>query len=152
MTCVPSDAPDDYMCLEELKRKPAFRQKFNITDEKVMPYNIIPIIHVPSVGNTAAATVCNELKIKSPNDRELLDAAKETVYQKGFYEGTMLVGEFKGRYVVNCLFIPRFVNRRVVNCGESIYGIQTFCKLSFHFIRRFVHRRVVNCRACVYKL
>jgi hypothetical protein len=64
-----------------------------------MPFNIVPIINVPSIGNTAAVTVCNELKIKSPNDRELLDTAKETVYQKGFYEGTMLVGEFKGRYV-----------------------------------------------------
>jgi len=117
VTCVPSDAPDDYMCLEELKRKPAFRQKFNISDEKVMPYNIIPIINVPSVGNTAAATVCNELKIKSPNDRELLDAAKETVYQKGFYEGTMLVGEFKGRPVKDAK--PLIKDKLIAN-GDAI--------------------------------
>lgn len=48
------------------------------------------------MGTTAAALVCQELKIKSPNDRDLLEAAKEKVYGKGFYEGKMIVGEYKG--------------------------------------------------------
>jgi leucyl-tRNA synthetase len=39
------------------------------------------------------------MKIKSQNDRELLDKAKEECYKKGFHEGTMIIGNFKGMKV-----------------------------------------------------
>lgn len=99
VTSVPSDAPDDYAGLEELRRKPAFRAKFNIKDHMVLPYDIIPIINIPTLGTSVASSICSDLKIKSPNDKELLEQAKKIVYEKGFYEGTMIVGKYKGRPV-----------------------------------------------------
>jgi leucyl-tRNA synthetase len=96
VTSVPSDAPDDYMALQDLKKKPAMREKFGIKDEWVMPFEVIPIINIPEFGDTSAVTVCEELKIQSQNDRVKLDEAKNRTYLKGFYEGVMLVGDFKG--------------------------------------------------------
>jgi leucyl-tRNA synthetase len=63
VTSVPSDAPDDYINLEELRRKPAYRQKLGLTDEMVMPFQVIPIIDVPEYGTTAAAKACADLKV-----------------------------------------------------------------------------------------
>jgi leucyl-tRNA synthetase len=44
VTSVPSDAPDDYAALKELKDKPLWREKFGVTDEMVMPFDVVPII------------------------------------------------------------------------------------------------------------
>lgn len=46
VTSVPSDAPDDYAALLELKDKPAFRAKFGLEDHMVMPFEVT---HVPLV-------------------------------------------------------------------------------------------------------
>lgn len=40
VTSVPSDAPDDYAALMELKDKPAFREKFGLEDHMVMPFEV----------------------------------------------------------------------------------------------------------------
>eukprot|EP01083_Nonionella_stella_P138195 420553_1 len=46
VTSVPSDAPDDFVALEEFKNKPEFRKKFGLTDEMVMPFDVVPIINI----------------------------------------------------------------------------------------------------------
>ena len=48
----------------------------------------------------SALTMCEKLKIKSQNDRKLLDEAKDECYKKGFHEGTMIIGKFKGSKVL----------------------------------------------------
>ena len=64
VTSVPSDAPDDYINLEELRRKPAYREKLGLKDDMVMPFQVVPIIDVPEYGNSAAAKACADLKVK----------------------------------------------------------------------------------------
>jgi len=61
--------------------------------------DVVPIINIPGYGDTAAVTVVDQLKIKSQNDRALLDQAKDLVYLKGFNEGVMIVGEHSGKPV-----------------------------------------------------
>jgi leucyl-tRNA synthetase len=99
VTSVPSDSPDDYMALKDLKSKPALRQKFRVQDEWVLPFEVIPIINIPEFGDVAAEKVCIDLKIQSQNDKEKLAEAKRLTYLKGFTEGTMLVGAHAGSKV-----------------------------------------------------
>ncbi|XP_054158763.1 leucine--tRNA ligase, cytoplasmic-like [Oppia nitens] len=99
VTSVPSDAPDDYAALRDLKNKPALREKYGVTDLMVLAYEPIPIIDIPDFGSLAAVTVCDQLKIQSQNDTLKLAEAKDKVYLKGFYDGVMLVGEYKGQKV-----------------------------------------------------
>lgn len=40
VTCVPSDAPTDFAALRDLKEKPKLREKFHITDDMVLPYDV----------------------------------------------------------------------------------------------------------------
>lgn len=95
VSSVPSDSPDDLSALRDLKNKKDLREKYNITDEMVLPFEPIPIIEIPELGNLAAVTVCDKLKIKSQNDTELLAKAKDEVYKKGFYDGVLIVGDYK---------------------------------------------------------
>lgn len=99
VTSVPSDSPDDYAALVDLQKKAAFREKYGIKDEMVLPFEPIPIIEVPTLGNLSAVTAYSQFKIQSQNDRDKLQAAKELVYLKGFYDGVLLVGDYAGKKV-----------------------------------------------------
>lgn len=99
VTSVPSDSPDDYAALMDLKNKEALRAKYNLADLTVLPYVPIPVIELPEYGNLSAVRICEEFKIKSQNDTEKLAQAKAKVYLSGFYEGVMLAGEHKGKKV-----------------------------------------------------
>lgn len=99
VTSVPSDAPDDYAVMHELKKKKAFREKFGLTDEQVLPFDPVPIIETKKYQTLAAVKAFEAFKIQSMNDHEKLKLAKEDVYQDGFYSGVMTVGEFAGKKV-----------------------------------------------------
>eukprot|EP00877_Chromochloris_zofingiensis_P006950 jgi/Chrzof1/2508/Cz11g18070.t1 len=82
VTSVPSDSPDDYTALQDLKKKPKLREKYGVKDEWVLPYEVIPIIDIPGFGDQAAQVVCEQLKIQSQNDTAKLAEAKQMVYLK----------------------------------------------------------------------
>ncbi|KAK6644321.1 Leucine--tRNA ligase, cytoplasmic [Polyplax serrata] len=117
VTSVPSDSPDDYAALVDLKKKIALREKYNIKDEMVMNYEPVPIIEIPEFGSLCAPAVYEKLKIQSQNDREKLQEAKELVYLKGFYDGVLLVGQYKGEKVQN---VKKFLQKELIDKDEAV--------------------------------
>ena len=85
VTSVPSDSPDDFAALRDLKNKQPFRAKYGVKDEMVLDFDPVPIIDIPGYGNLSAVTVCEQLKIQSQNDKDKLAEAKDLVYLKGRY-------------------------------------------------------------------
>lgn len=116
VTSCPSDSPDDYTALNDLKNKEALREKYGIADEMVLPFDPVPIINIPDLGDLSAEKVCTDLKIKSQNDRDKLAEAKEKCYTKGFYEGTMIVGAHKGKSVADA---KELTKNDLVKSGEA---------------------------------
>lgn len=95
VTSVPSDSPDDYTTLKELRTKPVWRERLNVQDDWVMPFDQVAIIETPK-GKFTAQTFCEEFKVNGVNDRDNLAKAKDQAYKIGFNFGTMDIGEFKG--------------------------------------------------------
>ncbi|XP_018328827.1 leucine--tRNA ligase, cytoplasmic [Agrilus planipennis] len=117
VTSVPSDSPDDYAALVDLKKKEPFREKYKLLDEMVLPYEPVPIIDVPGFGHLSAVTAYEKLKIQSQNDKDKLATAKEMVYLKGFYDGIMLVGEFAGKKVQS---IKKSLQKLLVDQNQAV--------------------------------
>lgn len=78
----------------------------------VLPYEPLPIIRVLGYGDISAAKACDDLKIKSQNDKDLLTEAKELTYKKGFYEGTIIVGEYAGQKVQD---VKKLVQKKMID-------------------------------------
>ncbi|XP_062608750.1 leucine--tRNA ligase, cytoplasmic-like [Saccostrea cucullata] len=117
VTSVPSDAPDDFAALRDLKNKQPFREKYGIKSEMVLPFDPVPIIDVPGYGNLSAVTVCEKLKIQSQNDRDKLQEAKEEVYLKGFYDGVMIVKGYEGQKVQD---VKKPIQQKMIDAGEAV--------------------------------
>ncbi|KXZ46771.1 hypothetical protein GPECTOR_41g736 [Gonium pectorale] len=117
VTSVPSDSPDDYTALMDLKKKPKLREKYGVKDEWVMPFEVIPIIDIPGFGNQAAVKVCEDLKIGSQNDTAKLAEAKQMVYLKGFTDGVMVVGPYAGRKVSEA---KPLIREEMVAAGQAM--------------------------------
>ncbi|KAG2187864.1 hypothetical protein INT44_000614, partial [Umbelopsis vinacea] len=92
VTSVPSDSPDDFATLQDLQKKAAY---YKIQPEWAA-FEPIPIINTPSYGNLTAPFLCKLKKINSQKDRVPLAEAKELAYKEGFYQGTIVIGEYKG--------------------------------------------------------
>ena len=54
VTSVPSDAPDDFIALMDLKRKDKLREKFGVKDEWVLPFEVSPLLPTASCGRSRA--------------------------------------------------------------------------------------------------
>lgn len=100
VTCVPSDSPDDWMAVSDLRNKKALRDKYKISEEMVA-HEPVEIINIPTYGNLSAVAICEKMKIKSQNDKDALALAKDECYKKGFHEGKMIIGKYKGEKVVD---------------------------------------------------
>ena len=76
----------------------------------------IPLIKT-SHGDLTAVTLCEQMKIKSQNDKQLLAKAKDQAYKKGFHEGVMLLGNFKGSKVVDA---KNMVKKEMIDSGDAV--------------------------------
>ncbi|KRY38304.1 Leucine--tRNA ligase, cytoplasmic [Trichinella spiralis] len=124
VTSVPSDSPDDYAALQDLKNKKLLREKFGIVDEMVLPFNPIPIIDVPEFGKLSAPTACDEAKVQSQNDIATLVAIKDKLYLKSFYDGVsiLLVGKYAGRRVQD---VKKHIQKEMVETGDACIYYET---------------------------
>jgi len=116
VTSVPSDAPDDYVSLKVLQDKPDFRAKYDITDDMVVPYPVVPIISIEGYGDASAVFMCEKLKITSFNDKAKLTQAKDETYLKGFTMGVMTIGPHKGKKVSDAKPI---IKQEMIDAGEA---------------------------------
>jgi len=107
VTSVPSDSPDDYAALTDLKNKVNLREKYGLTDAMVLPFEPVPIIELEPYGRLCAKTICEQMKIQSQNDRDKLMEAKEKIYTKSFYDGVLLVGNFANTKVCDAKKLVR---------------------------------------------
>eukprot|EP00884_Botryococcus_braunii_P021860 jgi/Botrbrau1/8358/Bobra.0046s0019.1 len=117
VTSVPSDSPDDYAALQDLKKKEPLRRKYGVQDDWVLPFEIIPIIDIPGFGDRAAEKVCQDLKIASQNDTKKLAEAKQLVYLKGFTDGVMVIGPYAGQKVS---VVKQKIKEEMIEGGEAI--------------------------------
>ncbi|KVH87486.1 Aminoacyl-tRNA synthetase, class 1a, anticodon-binding [Cynara cardunculus var. scolymus] len=101
----------------DLKAKAPFRAKFGVKDEWVLPFEVIPIISHPEFGDKSAEKICTDMKIKSQNEREKLDAAKKVIYKGGFYEGTMIAGEYAGMRVQEA---KSLIRSKLLELGQAV--------------------------------
>ena len=117
VTSVPSDSPDDFMALHDLKTKPVFRAKFGVKDEWVLPFEVIPIINTPEFGDKSAEKICKDYGIQSQNEKEKLAEAKKLIYRGGFYEGTLIVGEYAGMRVQEA---KNLIRSKLLELGQAV--------------------------------
>ncbi|OEJ82881.1 Leucine--tRNA ligase, cytoplasmic [Hanseniaspora osmophila] len=96
VTCVPSNSPDDFMTIQDLKNKPEY---YGIEPEWVSNIELVPIIKTEKYGDLIAKTLCEQLKIRSPKDVNQLAEAKKIAYKEDFYSGEMIIGPYKGEKV-----------------------------------------------------
>ncbi|XP_014779256.1 leucine--tRNA ligase, cytoplasmic [Octopus bimaculoides] len=117
VTSVPSDSPDDFVALRDLKNKQQFREKFGIQDHMVLDFEPISIITIPGDSSFSVEEVCKQMKIQSQNDKEKLNDAREVIYKKGFYEGVLKVGEYKGKRVQD---VKKIVQQDMIKKNEAV--------------------------------
>lgn len=89
VTSVPSDAPYDYIALQDLKNNPEKIKQFDLKSKEIEKIKVIPIIKTEKYGRRAGVKVVEDMKIKDQNDSRLKQAT-QLVYKEGFHNGTML--------------------------------------------------------------
>jgi leucyl-tRNA synthetase len=103
VTSVPSDSPADYSALMDMKNKKDMRAKFGITDEMVLPFEVMPVLRIEmdEYENTdqIAVLLCKRYGVKSQNDAVLINKIKDETYRYGFEKGIMVAGPYAGRPV-----------------------------------------------------
>jgi len=118
VTSVPSDAPDDYIGLKDLKNNKEEIEKYSLVEEAIKRIEPIAIINSFDLGDMAAVKVVENMKIKNQHDRTKLDEAKKLVYKKGFYEGVMNknCGKYAGMKVEEA---KEKVKKELLESGEA---------------------------------
>lgn len=118
VSSVPSDAPDDYIALKELKENEELCKRYGLNFEEVKKIEIIPIINTKEMGNMPAKKVVEEMGIKSQNEREALEKARKIVYKAGYYQGTMNenCGEYAGMKVE---VAKELIKKELIESGEG---------------------------------
>ncbi|GJJ71844.1 leucyl-tRNA synthetase [Entomortierella parvispora] len=114
VTSVPSDSPDDFATVMDLKKKPDY---YKIQPEWIVSYDPVPIINTPTYGSLAAPTICAQMKIASQKDKTQLALAKDAVYKDGFYNGVMIIGDHNGKPVQEA---KPLIRQELIDAGLAV--------------------------------
>lgn len=100
VTSVPSDAPDDWVSLEAVKKNQSLAEEYGISRELIDSVVPISIISMNGYGEFPAKDVIERMGITGPGDSKLADAKKQ-VYKDGYHTGKMKesCGPFAGMRV-----------------------------------------------------
>ena len=88
VTSVPSDAPDDWISLEAVKKDPSLVKEYGIPQEVIDNAVPISIISMEGYGDFPAKDAIDRLGITQPGDPLLVEAKKQ-VYKDGYHLGKM---------------------------------------------------------------
>ncbi len=118
VTSVPSDAPDDWIALKTLREDAEYAHRHALNLDELRKIEPTPIIRMEGWGPLPAIEICEKLGIKSLDEREKLEKAKEDVYSSGFYRGVMLenCGRFAGMHVAEA---KDEIKREMIQAGEA---------------------------------
>ncbi len=86
---VPSDSPDDWIALHDLRTNPELCKKYDLDIEAIKKINVIPLLDTPGYGDVPAEKLCEEFGVKSQKDEKQLAEARKALYKKSFYESTL---------------------------------------------------------------
>lgn len=102
VTCVPSDAPYDWMGLKDLQENKELCERYGLNYEDIRTIEVIPIITTEEFGDMAALKICEAMGIKSQKETKKLEEATQIVYKTGFHTGSLNenCGKYKGMAVV----------------------------------------------------
>lgn len=97
VTSVPSDAPDDWISLEAVKRDPTLKERYGLSQELIDSVVPISIISIKGYGDFPAKDAIDRMGIKAPGEPALVEAKKQ-VYKDGYHMGRMkdVCGEYAG--------------------------------------------------------
>ncbi|MHC1605029.1 MAG: leucine--tRNA ligase [Candidatus Methanofastidiosia archaeon] len=118
VTSVPSDAPDDWMGLYDIKNDKETIKKYGLSPDEINAIEPVAIIVSQGWGNFPAKEICNKMDIKNQDEREKLEIAKKEIYKSGFYTGKMNknCGKFEGMSVENA---KEEVKKMMISSGEA---------------------------------
>ncbi|EGC36146.1 hypothetical protein DICPUDRAFT_78187 [Dictyostelium purpureum] len=122
---VPSDSPKDCVALQDLLTKEAYRSKYKVQYEWIQ-FEIIPIIDIPGFSNLCAINLTNRYEIKSQNDKIKIERANEECYIKGYNDGVMMVGKYKGHKVSQA---KEMIRDELISSGDAIEYAETCSKV-----------------------
>jgi leucyl-tRNA synthetase len=100
VTCVPSDAPNDYVALRILQRNEELCREYDLDFNEIKGIELIPIIESKGYGLYPAQEIVQKMKISNLDDPKLKEATQE-IYKAGFHTGVMreTCGKFTGKRV-----------------------------------------------------
>lgn len=100
VTSVPSDAPDDWISLDALKRDLSLAERYGLSGSLVESVIPVSIISIEGYGDFPAKDMIDRLGITEPGDPKL-EEAKKQVYKDGYHIGRMkdICGPYAGMRV-----------------------------------------------------
>ena len=119
VTSVPAEAPDDFACLTDWKKRANWREQYGVKEEWCQPFEVVDILSFPDEGEDvpSAPAICEAMKIESHRDKDKLAAAKKDVYQKGFYSGVMKIGPYAGKKVID---VKAQIRQDLIDQGDAV--------------------------------